>query len=401
MTTHAVLSPSSRHRWQLCAASAREALKYPEGKSSPSAVDGTHTHTLLELCLKTNCRPVVGAILADDDGTFTVDEARAERVNFALDYIHSRNGTIKSEIKVYPKIGRDDVSGTVDVLITGTDTVEVIDYKDGVGEVEVENNPQLSQYALGVLADNLDATTLILTIIQPKLREMGKNPIKSIQLDTDSFYNTELDKLKAEASATDNPDAPYVAGEVQCKWCPHGGNCGARATQVLEKAGITFGKTTVLVQSMELETMNLTNEKIRDIIEATPMIKQFLETVEEMALEKMVAGNPIDGLKVIKGRGTRSWSLPDEEIAIKLNKMTVPKGELWKTSLISPAQLEKLKWKNTKGEQKTLSAKQLGVVKSELISTSEGRLTVVSAADERPAVEFKPVEDMFVPDWMK
>lgn len=401
MTTHATLSPSARHRWSLCPASVRESLKYPERKSSPFAIDGTHTHTLLELCLKTKCRPVVGAILADDDGTFTVDDDRAERVNFALDYIYLKGGIVQSEVRVYPKIGRDDVSGTVDVLIINPNVVEIIDYKDGVGEVEVENNPQLSQYALGVLAEQTGVETVIMTIIQPKLNTFGKSAVKSVTLNADKFYNTELDKLKAEALATDDPNAPHVAGEVQCGWCPHAGNCGELATQTLAKSNITFGSVTpVLVQAMELNTIDLTPEKIRDIIEATPMIKQFLESVEEQALASLQEGKTIDGLKVVRGRGTRSWNSGDAEIAEKLNKMKVPLKELWVEKLISPAQLEKLKWVNKLGAQKTLSPKQLQVVKSDLISTSEGRLTVVSAADERQAVEFKPVEDMFVPDWM-
>ena len=407
MSAHATLSPSARHRWKACPASAKESLKY-ESKSSPSAVDGTRTHTLLELCIKGNftAQSQIGVSLMDDDGVFEVDEARAERVCFALDYINSRNMFIRSETKVHPALPRNDVSGTVDVILLSDDTVEIIDYKDGVGEVSVVNNPQLQQYALGVLADAdlRKICNLRMTIIQPKLRDFGKPAISYVDVKVDDFYEEQLYKLEVETKATDAPDAPYLPGEAQCKWCPHAGNCGARATHALGKSGITFGKVTVLEQSMELTTIDLTDAKIRDIIEALPMIKQFLESVEETALGRIQAGKDIDGLKVIRGRGTRSWSLPDNQLDAKLRKMNVPVKEIWQTKIISPAQLEKLKWVNTKGEQKTLTPKQLGVIKSELISTSEGKLTVVSAADERPAVEFKPVSFPAVeaaPDWMK
>jgi len=65
-TTHAKLSPSKRHRWGACPGSVREEAAYPEDRSGPAAIDGTHSHTLLEHCVKAdlgdprtmNVRPV-------------------------------------------------------------------------------------------------------------------------------------------------------------------------------------------------------------------------------------------------------------------------------------------------------------------------------------------------------
>jgi hypothetical protein len=92
----------------------------------------------------------------------------------------------------------------------------------------------------------------------------------------------------------------------------------------------------------------------------------------------------------------RSWAWPEDQIELKLRKMSVPKGEIWKTSIISPAAAEKLKWKSGE-KQKQLSPKQLKILTEEMIRKGEGKLTVVSAADERPAVEFGDVEAMFAP----
>ena len=175
---------------------------------------------------------------------------------------------------------------------------------------------------------------------------------------------------------------------------------------MLAKAGIVFGPTTVLEQSMSLEINDLPPERIREIVEALPMLRGWLDTVEEAALERIKSGTPIDGLKVVRGRGMRSWAFPEEEIAEKLKKMTVPKGAIWKTSIISPAAAEKLKWQSGE-KQKQLSPKQLKVLQTEMISKGEGKLTVVSAADERQAVEFGNVEAMFaeadaqqLPSWL-
>jgi hypothetical protein len=161
VSDHAKLSPSKRSRWALCPGSIREEAKYPDTGSGPAAADGTHSHTLLEHCIKNGLSdPMdqVGETFTDHEGTFKVDADRAARVKTAIEYIRERsmNGMFKviSEQRVDPEflLGRKDLSGTVDCQIIGPDWIELIDYKDGMGVVSAEGNMQLEQYAYGVLA---------------------------------------------------------------------------------------------------------------------------------------------------------------------------------------------------------------------------------------------------------
>ena len=161
MSAHAQLSPSKRNRWALCPGSIREEAKYPEQSGGTAAIDGTHTHTLLEVCLKdgdVDASFHVGVEMEDHEGLFVVDKERAARVQVALDYIEKRvsdgNMTLLSESKVDPSflLGRTDLSGTVDVQIIGNGVLELIDYKDGMAPVDAKGNMQLEQYAYGVLA---------------------------------------------------------------------------------------------------------------------------------------------------------------------------------------------------------------------------------------------------------
>ena len=63
--THSRLSPSSAARWMVCHGSVREEAKFPEPPSGEAAVAGTHTHTLLEYCLKTGSDPMLDHRLRD------------------------------------------------------------------------------------------------------------------------------------------------------------------------------------------------------------------------------------------------------------------------------------------------------------------------------------------------
>jgi hypothetical protein len=104
-------------------------------------------------------------------------------------------------------------------------------------------------------------------------------------------------------------------------------------------------------------------------------------------------------------------------IAEKLKKMGLPKDALWKTTLVSPAQVEKVVWKKRDGTQKQLSEKQLAVISNEYVTKKTGKLQVAPVADSReavvrdvssmfgsvaPVVELKPLREFLqIPDWLK
>jgi hypothetical protein len=397
MGDHATLSPSSRYRWSVCPGSVREAAKLPEKPSSAAAIDGTHTHTVLEWCLKNGMiSPEVGMTLTDHEGTFTVDAKRAERVQFALDYILSRTDLrphveIISEERVRPDLllDRDDMSGTVDVQLVDNTGVEIIDYKDGINPVKAAGNKQMEQYAIGVLskyaAQGRFFDKLAMTIIQPKAREMGGTGIDTVTVSTADIWEL-VPVMKAEAAATDDPDAPLVPGDMQCKYCPAAGGCRARVDQSFAALGVSFDQ--LAQKAADKEPNQMSDEELAEIIESAPLIRQMLDGAETEALRRFESGHPVAGLKVVNGRGSRSWALPEEEMAEKLKRMGLPKEVLWKTSLITVAQAEKATWEKTKAGEKVhvqLTPRQLETLKKEYIKKSDGKLVVVPEADDRPA----------------
>ena len=413
MGEHSRLSPSSRHRWSLCPGSVREEAKYPD-TSGPSAIDGTHTHTVLSHCIKNNVAnviPLTGMKMKDDDGEFIIDSARAERVQVALDYVLSRIGPgvqVFSEIRVNPTkfVGRDDMAGTADIVITNFNnrTIEIVDYKDGFIEVASENNKQLEQYMLGALAEYGERyDTLIMTIIQPKLALTSGNPISSWSISYDEFMKGKVLQFKVEAADTDDPNAPLVPGETQCYWCKHKGACTTLVSKSLEAAGITFKDMRLMEQSMIVDPIGLTNEQIAEIVKSAPLVRQMLDAVEGECLVRMQAGQTVPDLKVVYGRGSKSWKDEPDVIAARLKKFGMRQEDYWKTTIITPLQAEKLKWTNKSGVEKQLTEKQIKLMYDEYVTKSRGKLTMVPLTDAREAIQFN-VSHMFeaqVPEWLK
>jgi hypothetical protein len=406
MSGHAQLSPSKRSRWALCPGSIREEAKYPDEGSGPAAIDGTHSHTLLEHCIKTGLtdpHDQVGETFTDHEGSFKVDADRAARVKTAIEYIRERsmNGMFKviSEQKVDPKflLGRDDLSGTVDCQIIGDDWLELIDYKDGMGIVTAEGNMQLEQYAYGVLAElklpvngAYPFKTIRMTIIQPKLALKGMAPITFSEVPVSNLLGS-MGTIIAQAAATDKPDAPLVPGDSQCKFCRAKGSCSALANNVMKEVGIMFQPVVtetldVAQQSADKDPSTMDDTQIRQIMEAAPLMRQLLEAVEKEALRRLEAGQTIPGLKLVNGRGSRAWALPEEEMAEKLVKMGIPKTAVYETKLVTPAKAEKLTWEKRDGTKMALSDRQLKTMETEYVVKMAGKLTVAPESDSRPAV---------------
>jgi len=142
------------------------------------------------------------------------------------------------------------------------------------------------------------------------------------------------------------------------------------------------------------------------VVEAAPLIKQFLKTVDKVCNDRFDQGQPIPGLKQVHGQGRRKWIKSEDEVADALRRMGVPKAHIYPPTLISPAQTDKLAWEKGKrgSDQKTkhtLTDRQKAKLAEELIGKSTGSKMVVPEADPRPAIavtatevfaEVKPVE---------
>ncbi len=314
MSEHKTLSPSGADRWMNCPGSVRMEAGYPD-KSSKAADDGTMTHFLLEKWLKDGKPPIIGMeYMTDTPLRFRHDEDRHERLQFVTNYIYDRitemdeefggETTLKTEtfIESTFAFSRDDMGGTVDVQLINGDFLEIIDLKDGMNPVPAEDNKQLTIYAINsifeLMGQGRSVQRVRITIAQPKLRFQGEPGIDS--WDTTAEYLLSLiDGYRAAAKATEEPDAPLVPGEKQCKYCKHRGACSALNNYVLESSGISFENLNDLpaqVVAVE-EQEHISNERLRDVILAAPLMRSMLDHLEAEAL----GGSRLaDQLRVLK-----------------------------------------------------------------------------------------------------
>jgi len=402
VSTHATLSPSKRQRWAACPGSVREEAAYPDERSGAAAIDGTHSHTLLEHCVKAGAAdplPMVGITMKDDDGEFIVDAERAQRVKVAIDYIKKRHAEslgiaqLIAEQRVDPQylLSRDDLSGTVDVQIHDVlhGVLEIIDYKDGMNDAWDSAILQMEQYAVGALAGFKIAKpnpypykTVRMTVIQPKLALRGGPTIRSVDYPVDKVLDEVARTIVIEAAATDRPDAPLVPGEKQCRYCKAKGGCAALSTKALQ----VVDTVDITASAAEKDPTKMTDEQIVQIMEAAPLLRQMLEGVEKEAQSRMERGVSIPGLKMVNGKGHRAWKLSEDEMAERLRKMGVPKESVYKTTLVSPAQAEKLRWKKRDGTDVQLTERQLKTLEQEYVVKTVGKPVVALAADSRTAI---------------
>ena len=138
-------------------------------------------------------------------------------------------------------------------------------------------------------------------------------------------------------------------------------------------------------QSADKNPATMDSAQLRQILEAAPLLRQLIEAVEEEAMRRLQAGQKVEGLKLVHGRGSRVWAHNEDEMAEKLVAMGIPKGAIYETKLVSPAKAEKLSWEKRDGTKNQLSKKQLERL-NEYITKMAGKLTVVPESDSRPAV---------------
>ncbi len=335
---HARLGASSAHRWLNCTRSVSLSANVPN-TTSVYAEEGSAAHALCEakarLKLLGGKKAAYKKELAAVEATGFYDAEMEDCADQYIQHLIKASLLYKNAPALYIE-SRVDYSayaqggfGTADCIITGEDTIDVLDFKYGKGvPVSAEDNPQLKLYGIGALLKfNPFATVVRLHVCQPRLNSFSTWETSVVELI--KWAETEVASAAKHAVAGDEH---AVAGDW-CQFCPIKATCRARAKYVLD------------VESFPGYLMGaeeLTMEEIGAFLPRVKQVKEYAKALEEYALQAALNGREVPGYKVVAGRGSRSFR--DQAAAFKtITASGIDSSKLYSTpEPLSVAQVEKL-----------------------------------------------------------
>lgn len=362
MADHSKLSPSSASRWLACPGSLTIESDEPTG--SEYAAEGTVAHRLALQCFLLGVDPSekVGTTWLADGFSIDVTEEMASHVDLYLRVIDSL-GPVSLEHRIQHS-GIQNFGGTIDCVAQGS--CEIVDFKYGAGyAVEVEQNEQLGCYAL-LACDAFHGGSIVdyrLTVVQPRAHHVD-GVIRTWTADRDWLIDL-YERVKKAASG--DRDTEFHAG-AHCRWCPHRAQCPE------------LQEMTLLTAKQEFSVPGMTPELAAKVLSKKKSIETYLEAVEQWAHGQLEKGQSIPGYKLVNTLGIRRYKFDEAKIVKVCGKAGFGKKQIYKSELLSPAQLEK-------------------VVGKELVETLAERphtgTTVVPESDKRPAVRRMTASDEF------
>lgn len=375
---HAILSPSSAHRWMTCTPSALLETQFPDTTSS-AAAEGTLAHEICEIKARQKFfqKTDIG-YMAKNVATRKLNELRKnelfqdEMEGFTDDYVEILDAKavsfesapyIELETKLDLTDWIPDGWGTADCIMISDNTLVVADFKYGKGvRVSADHNPQMQIYALGAwkkFSLIYDIRTVAMMIIQPRLSadpDVWEESINDLLDFGDSVQGLAQMAIKGEGE--------YVPGEEQCRFCRARETCRARADYNIS---VAFGHTGQMPPL-------ITDAEVGEYLRRGADVAKWLKDLQDYALRSCLDGKEIPGFKAVEGRGSRDWT--DQDAAFKaLQGAGVPEAMLYERKPLTLAAIEKV-----------VGKKAFAEAVGQFVVKNPGKPTLVPEADKRPAI---------------
>lgn len=372
MPDHALLSPSSAHRWLQCTPSAVLEESFAN-QSSSAAEEGTAAHALCEYKIKKAIGERCTKPVSEVD-TAEMQECSDAYAEFVLERyeqakVRCRDPLLLIEQKVDFSAYVKDGFGTADCIIVSDNTLQIIDFKYGQGVlVDAYENPQMKCYALGALEMYnalYDIKEVVMTIFQPR-----RDNVSGYTLSVAELLTWAERVLKPKAEQAIRGKGEFAAGGW-CRFCRAKAVCRKRAEENMRLAELEFKPPSLL-----------TDREIEDVLKTLPMLTKWAEDVFSYAAEAAIHhGKEWRGFKVVEGRSVRKYK---DETAVIAQAQSHGYTDIFQTRLISMTAMQKL-----------MGKKKFEEILGGLISKSPGKLTLVPETDKRIQVNRLSVNNEF------
>ncbi len=376
MSTHAFLSPSASHRWLNCPPSALLCAGTKESTASPFAQQGTDAHELCAYMVEKG----LGRDSPDPTESLTYYDAEMQEcaegyASFVLEeYEKIKEKCPDAQVHIEQKVNYSrwvkDGMGTADCIIVSDGTMEVIDYKHGLGVLvsadskEFGGNPQLMCYCLGALEmfDGIyDIQTVRMAIYQPR-----RNNLSIYEMTKSDLLKWADNVLAPTALLAMEGKGEFKAGE-HCRFCKVKAGCRKRAEQNLELAKYDFAMPATLDK-----------QEIDVILTKIDQLTAWASDVKEYALKQALQGTEYDNFKVVESRSNRTYTNPD----VVAQAVIAAGYDPYKKSVLGVTDMTKL-----------LGKKKFYELLGNFIYKPPGKPTLVSKSDKRPAMKNTAQED--------
>lgn len=355
-----IVGGSTAKRVMNCPGSVALVQKMPPKPSSKYADEGTLLHNVIAEIVMSDKHPEEWLGTTYNDQVLTLDliDDKLVPALAALDQIDPNK---EMEIAAETRVGFGDllhgVFGSTDLIGRIGNRAIVLDWKFGDGvAVEVEENPQLMFYAAAAMRTEESkwafegATEIEMVIVQPPaVKRWVTTPARIAQF--------EKDLVKAVKLAQ-QPDAELKVGD-HCRWCAAKPVC-PQMTGAVDRALKTQ------VESIDVQTLGA-------YLANADLLEDWIKDLRALAHQILDSGAPVPGYKLVAKRGTRQW-VDETKAATAMLAMNVPRSEIYKEELLSPAQMEKV-----------LKKSKLTLPDDLVVSVSSGT-TLAVESDPRPAV---------------
>ena len=358
---HLTYGGSTAARTLACPGWVKKSEGIPRRPAGQAAIDGSMHHEVQEKCQRDDFTPgeclglsyregdVIRIFTANDLPLSEIAHAATQRLLDELDI---------DEIEVEPFVQLEPgvAGGSIDLLGLSADgeTLLVLDYKFGRVAVPVAENKQLKFYTI---AAEFDAKTkdmfkkierVVFAVIQPQ----SSHDALTWTWENPDFAAFEKEVRGAMASDTVTPGS-------HCHWCPAAPYCA-------EKRGAVMG-TNLLGKDLQ--------KNLQASADMVTEVENWLKAVREELYLQASRGVSVAGWKIVNKRPTRKWidHIDAMKALMKTKKLT--KKELNKTTMLTPAQVEKL-----------VKSKDINIDLSTFIISESSGTTLATADSKAEAV---------------